>query len=69
MSKFVGKHRHQNYFIEEEDDYDYQKNYAKTKKRKSEDAEIKKMRLQQYEDENYGYEGHNSKKNRKFAKL
>lgn len=66
MSKFSGKHRHQNFFLED-DDFSYKKPQANDKKRKSENAEIKKMRLQQYEEDNYGYDFRNSKKNRKYT--
>lgn len=68
MSKFVGKYRQNDYFLED-DDFEYSKTYVKNKKRKSESAELKKLRMQQYEDDNYGYESYNHKKNKKYAKL
>jgi hypothetical protein len=66
VSKFVGKFRHRDYILEDDDDYNPNKNYVKVKKRKSEDMELKRIRLQ---DERYGYDNYSSKKPRKFAKL
>lgn len=68
MSKFVGKFRQRDYFTDE-DEYNTTKNFIKTKKRRSEGAELKKLRMQQYEEDNYGYEDRNSKKNNRYAKL
>lgn len=65
MSKFVGKFRHRDYFMED-DEYEESKIYIKSKKRKGESAEVKRLRLQ---DESYGYDDRNSKKPRKYAKL
>ena len=67
MSKFVGKHRNQKFYLEE-DEYDSQKSYVKAKKRKSEDAELKRMRMQDYREDNYGYDD-NYRKSKKYAKL
>ena len=67
MSKFVGKFRQRDYFLDTEDDeYDTSRSYVKAKKRKPDNNEIKRLRLQ---DESYGYESRNSKKPRKFVKL
>lgn len=68
MSKFVGKFRHRD-FLMDEDDYEYSKNYSKPKKKKSEDFELKKLRMQDYEDRNYGYDRNDYKKSKKLAKL
>lgn len=68
MSKFVGKFRQRDHIMDD-DEYDYSKNYIKNKKRKSESAELKKMRLRDYEDDNYGYDGSYSKKPKKYAKM
>lgn len=66
MSKFVGKFRHRDYFLDEDDDYNTAKSYVKVKKQKRENFELKKIRLQ---DESYGYDDRSTKKPRKFAKL
>lgn len=68
MSKFVGKHRNQNFYLED-DEYDSQKSYVKAKKRKSEDAELKRLRMQDYKEDGYGYDGNNYKRSKKYAKL
>ena len=59
----MGKFRYQDY---SDDDYGSAGGYIKTKKRKSQNAEFKQLRLQQYEEDSYGYEDRRSKKSSKL---
>lgn len=64
MSKFVGKFRHE---YDYSDDYDSTKSFIKTKKRKKENAEMRKQRTRQQYDDDYGYDDFVDK--RRHAKL
>lgn len=64
MSKFVGKFRYDNDYS---DDYDSTKSFIKTKKRKKENAEIRRMRIRQQQEDDYGYDDYVDK--RRHAKL
>lgn len=57
MSKFVGKFRKNQDYNE---DYDYARNFLHSKRRRSEHAEIKKIKTNEYED-NHEYEEYEDK--------
>lgn len=54
----MGKFRYEDY----SEDYNSNGGYIKTKKRKSQNSEFKQLRMQQYEEDNYGYEDRRNKK-------
>jgi hypothetical protein len=57
VSKFVGKFRKNQDYNE---DYDYARNFLHSKRRRSEHAEVKKIKNNEYED-NYEYEEYEDK--------
>lgn len=53
MSKFVGKFRQERDYS---DDWNSTKNFNSKKKRKGENSEIRRMKMQQQYEDSYGYE-------------
>lgn len=64
MSKFVGKFRQDRDYY---DDYNSTKSFIKNKKRKTESAEMRKSRIRQSQEEDYGYDDYVDK--RRHVKL
>lgn len=58
MSKFVGKFRQNN---EYSDDWNSTKSFNNKRKRKGENSEIRRMKIRQQYEDDYGYDGYDKK--------